>query len=270
MSVIGHGVEIVPNVAGRPASPAEGTMIYQSDTNQLFLWDGASWVSPMANQAAGGVLDGNYPNPGFANPVSSNLRIANSSPQISIEETTTIGQSVLQLLQSGAPFSSEGAEFRYNSSSGDSFLRSSFPNGSLYLGAGSTSAQQVRITPSGNLVGNHFHISTGSSSFPSGGSQVAGATLNIPFRSTVYVLQQQSGYVGGAGLYTQYGAINGVTGWNAISIYYHNTTFDHRTYVMGMYSATLNAGNYYFMGYSNVLTDPNDFIRIVVFCKAVV
>jgi len=63
MSVIGHGVEIVPSALQLPSSPVEGMLVYQSDTNQLLLWDGAAWVSPMANQSAGGDLTGTYPSP---------------------------------------------------------------------------------------------------------------------------------------------------------------------------------------------------------------
>jgi phage-related tail fiber protein len=63
MSVISHGVEIVANTLERPASPSAGTLIYQSDTNQLLLWNGSTWVTPMANQTAGGDLIGTYPNP---------------------------------------------------------------------------------------------------------------------------------------------------------------------------------------------------------------
>ena len=36
--------EIVATSTTRPASPAVGTMIYESDTKRMYLWDGTSWV----------------------------------------------------------------------------------------------------------------------------------------------------------------------------------------------------------------------------------
>ena len=50
MSVIGHGVEIC-TTATRPASPSNGTLIFDTDTNQLLVRVGSNWVSPMNNQA---------------------------------------------------------------------------------------------------------------------------------------------------------------------------------------------------------------------------
>ena len=209
MSVISHGVEIVANTLERPASPSAGTLIYQSDTNQLLLWNGSTWVSPMTNQTAGGALSGTYPNPSIA--------------------------SISGISAGGG-------------------LSGTYPNPSI-------------ASP---MLANHFHVTAGAATYPTGTSQAAGVTLNIPFRANLHVLQQQTGYASGAGLYTQYGAINGITGWNGISRFYHNTTFDHRTYPMGCYSATVNAGNYYFMGYSGgSLTDVNDWLTVVVFCRAV-
>lgn len=43
MSVIGHGVEIVPSALQRPSSPPDGSLIYQSDINQLLVWNGSVW-----------------------------------------------------------------------------------------------------------------------------------------------------------------------------------------------------------------------------------
>ena len=35
---------VVDNTADRPASPYEGQLVYQRDTNQLLVWDGSAWV----------------------------------------------------------------------------------------------------------------------------------------------------------------------------------------------------------------------------------
>jgi len=62
MSVLGHGVEIC-TTATRPASAPNGTLIFDTDVSQLLVRVGGSWVSSMANQSAGGVLSGTYPDP---------------------------------------------------------------------------------------------------------------------------------------------------------------------------------------------------------------
>lgn len=61
MSVFGHGVEVCTSTT-RP-TPTEGSLIYETDTNKLMLWNGTSWVTPMTNQSAGGDLSGTYPSP---------------------------------------------------------------------------------------------------------------------------------------------------------------------------------------------------------------
>ena len=35
---------VIDNAAARPASPYEGQVIFQKDTNQLLVWDGTAWV----------------------------------------------------------------------------------------------------------------------------------------------------------------------------------------------------------------------------------
>jgi hypothetical protein len=37
---------VVDNTAARPASPFEGQMIFQKDTDQLLVWNGSTWVIP--------------------------------------------------------------------------------------------------------------------------------------------------------------------------------------------------------------------------------
>jgi hypothetical protein len=64
-----------------------------------------------------------------------------------------------------------------------------------------------------------------------------------------------------------YSSVDGVTGWNQYSAYYHNTTFDHRTYPTGYQTVGLNAGTYTFRLYmpSGQYTDTNDFSVVEVF-----
>ena len=35
---------VIPNAAARPASPYEGQMVYQTDDNSLYIYDGSNWV----------------------------------------------------------------------------------------------------------------------------------------------------------------------------------------------------------------------------------
>lgn len=63
MSVLGHGVEICTSTT-RP-TPISGSLIYETDTQKMMLWDGSSWVTPMNLQSASGDLQGIYPNPTF-------------------------------------------------------------------------------------------------------------------------------------------------------------------------------------------------------------
>lgn len=62
MPVIGHGADICTSTT-RPASPTAGSIIYETDTNKLMLWDGATWVTPINGQSASGDLAGTYPSP---------------------------------------------------------------------------------------------------------------------------------------------------------------------------------------------------------------
>jgi hypothetical protein len=60
MSVIGHGVEIC-TTATRPANPSNGTLIFDTDTNQLLVRVGSNWVSPMNNQTVSTINSGTSP-----------------------------------------------------------------------------------------------------------------------------------------------------------------------------------------------------------------
>ena len=58
MSVIGHGVEIIPSALQRPTSPAEGTLIYQLDNHKSFIYNGSSWIEINDLDNTGAASDG--------------------------------------------------------------------------------------------------------------------------------------------------------------------------------------------------------------------
>lgn len=37
---------VIDNTAGRPASPYEGQVIFQKDTDQMLVWNGTAWIIP--------------------------------------------------------------------------------------------------------------------------------------------------------------------------------------------------------------------------------
>ena len=92
-------------------------------------------------------------------------------------------------------------------------------------------------------------------------------SVTIPTRSTVMFIISSTAYTSfTGGPFTMYSAIDGVTSWNQYSAYYHNTTFDHRTYPTGNQTVNLNAGTYTFRLYmpSGQSTDTNDFSLVEV------
>jgi hypothetical protein len=150
MTLFGSGHEIVTSTT-RPSTPVAGQLIYETNTNLLMMWNGSNWVMPTSGQNAGGDLTGTYPNPTIAPSIATNLKIANAAPTMTIAETGGAGQAALQLLQNSLPLASEGSELRYDSATGHTYLRSSYALSNLYLGAGSSSAQQVSIDAGGRM-----------------------------------------------------------------------------------------------------------------------
>ena len=39
---------VIPNAAARPATPYEGQMVYQTDNNSLYIFDGSNWVKTVS------------------------------------------------------------------------------------------------------------------------------------------------------------------------------------------------------------------------------
>jgi hypothetical protein len=55
MTVIGHGVEICTSTT-RPTSPASGTVIFETDTNTMYMYAASAWRRITADNTSGTVL----------------------------------------------------------------------------------------------------------------------------------------------------------------------------------------------------------------------
>jgi hypothetical protein len=68
---------VIPNAAARPASPYEGQLVYELDTNRLLVWDGAVWVAPNSQTANPPGLELIKTQPIATSPAPSNFTVAN-------------------------------------------------------------------------------------------------------------------------------------------------------------------------------------------------
>jgi len=118
------------------------------------------------------------------------------------------------------------------------------------------------LATSGKAWGSYFMFNN----WPSGQYQQTTAGFTVPTRSRVIFLISVSAYAASGGSYAQYGAVDGVTGWFEWTRYYHNNTWDHRTYPTGWQQMNLNAGSYTFRLYtpSGQYTDTNDKANVSV------
>lgn len=102
----------------------------------------------------------------------------------------------------------------------------------------------------------------------SGAYQQRTLGFSVPTRSyALFVISSTAYATFTGGPFTMYSAIDGITGWNQYSAYYHNNTYDHRTYPTGYQRVALNAGSYTFRLYmpSGQYTDNNDYSLVSVF-----
>jgi hypothetical protein len=84
--------------------------------------------------------------------------------------------------------------------------------------------------------------------------------FTVPTRSQCIFGIGVTAYAPAVGFYAQYMSIDGVTPWQEYSGYFHNNTYDHRTYPTGWQAINLNAGSYTLRLYtpSGQNTDAND------------
>jgi len=111
-------------------------------------------VASISGLAAGGVLSGTYPNPILASSIAQSPKFATTNASLTIAETTSSGTASLNLTDNTAPsgIAFEGMQALYDSATGNSYLRSTYSSGRLYLGSGSSSAAQVSVDASGRLI----------------------------------------------------------------------------------------------------------------------
>jgi hypothetical protein len=99
---------VIANTAARPTSPYTGQMLFQLDTKQLLIWDGAAWVM---------ALDTDTP------------------PGLQLVKTQTVGTGVSSVVVSGA-FSTEFDDYLIQVS--NTVVSANQPNLGIRLGATAT------------------------------------------------------------------------------------------------------------------------------------
>lgn len=114
--------------------------------------DTTSSIAVAIAGAAGGVLSGSYPSPTLATSIPQSPKFTGSSVTLTLAETTGSSQPAVNLIDNNTSIASEGMQMLYDSGTGHSYLRSTFSNGNLYLGAGSSSAAQVYVDSSGRML----------------------------------------------------------------------------------------------------------------------
>jgi hypothetical protein len=118
---------VVDNAAARPASPFEGQMIFQKDTDQLLIWNGSAWVIP--NQTT--------QNPEGLELITSGITATNGTVSNGI---VTIGSAVSSVTVSGA-----------FSSTYDHYL--------IQVSGGAVSTQnELRLQMSGTTSGYYYQL----------------------------------------------------------------------------------------------------------------
>jgi len=164
---------VIDNTANRPASPYEGQVIFQKDTDQLLVWNGTAWV---------------IPNSPAQNPTGLELvtTVTCSSGGTASNGIVTIGSAVSNVVIATA-FSSTYDNYRIifsgfagSSNGAAAYLKLNNSTGSTYFGnmiynVGTTSA--IGGVSAANGASNGFFAHTISST----GTMTLDGMLNAPF-----------------------------------------------------------------------------------------
>jgi hypothetical protein len=193
---IGH---LICTSTSRPAAPDEGTMIYETDTDLLYVWTGAAWlqVRRTTDSVATSLLTGTIPTSTLTGTIAAN---------------TLTGTVANANLPDGAP-------------TWFAFARAAFPSGI---------------------------------------NQNALVSVGVPYKSELLIMAAASGFTGAVGLYRQFIAIFGVTGWEEGSYYFKNSVNRHDTFPTAAMQRTVNAGTYTIGCLMNCNTDFNDQATFMV------
>lgn len=128
---------VVDDTAGRPASPFEGQLIFQKDTNQLLIWDGSAWVmigdtdAPPALQR---ITDCGVSSAGGTAATASNGVITVGTSNTSVTVTSAFGSGFdnYRVVYNGIETSATNAlTLTLNGSTG-----STYQDGGFYIGTG--------------------------------------------------------------------------------------------------------------------------------------
>ena len=215
---------VVSSAATRPASPFTGQCIFQTDTNQLLVWNGTAWVIP--NQTT-------------QNPGGLELITPSSVTNGSLSSATAIPSGSASSITINGVFSSTYNAYKVVCTN-ISFVS---PGGGIYLALG------TNLSDSGYYQGGFFVTpSTGAATFHNRnnasdfliGTQTAGNNWSTsfdvinPFESQVTTFPRVSGY-------TEAGALGVASG-------YHNTKSSYSSFVIKG-GGTMSGGTITVYGY---------------------
>ena len=200
---------VIDNTAARPASPYEGQVIFQKDTDQLLVWNGTAWVIP------------NSP--------------AQNPQGLELIKTQTIGSAVSSVEVTGA-FNSTYDNYKIVVSGGASSQQTSIY---MILGASTGTyygtylyASYATGTPQGAAINNQTNF------IYAGGADIAVLNVNIELQNPFLAK-----YTNIQALTVNYASIRG----HAVGE--HETASSYTSFTLAPYSGTLTGGTIAVYGY---------------------
>jgi hypothetical protein len=200
---------VIDNTAARPASPFEGQVIFQKDTDQLLVWNGTAWVIP------------NSP--------------AQNPQGLELVKTQTIGSGVSSVQVTDA-FSSTYDNYKIVVSGGASSQQTSIY---MILGASTGTYYGVYLyagyasgTPQGATINNQPNF------IYAGGADIAVLNVNIELQNPFLAK-----YTNIQALTVNYSSIRGSAYGE------HETASSYTSFTLAPYTGTLTGGTICVYGY---------------------